>query len=656
MNEAVGAAEGLLRVRGIGLRVRDTVARVRESRPAAPVGEPEVPADDPSGADLRRVERRGWAGVAAITGIVALTWIPLLGMPFGDNHLGRIIGRYALQLRNLQEQGILGSHFGADWLPYASTPYAHHPPLFNLLTALTGLLPSDGEHQVWLPAYLLALLIIPAGAALLRGLGLRWSATLLALGLMVATPFYWVYSPLMFDLGPILALSALVVRLRARPDPSRRLVAGACVAALLTTLVSWPGVGFAAVLGLWLLAARRVDRVTVLVGASMLAGVAISLAFVVGVTGMNVLGGQAELRSTGGGYTVRQFLRRQWQYAYDLLPLWYIGALPIGAVVGLLDRRTRVYLAMAVAFTGAWILGLSNGAFVHSYWSYPMLVVGLVGMGVLLDRLAARLTGRTGDRLDGLDVSGRGNGFGAYARGDARDVSRGDGRDVSRGDALDVSRAGGLDVSRAGGLDVSRAGGLDVSRAGGLDVSGRGDGLDVYTRKGEFGGHPEDGGDLRPMGERIAGMPAAVRRFVRTRRWLAGRRVRVTAAALVGTALGAYLGVLVLGPDRQRLLDEPAQAGRLVAGHPPPAGQRYAWVAGTGATSARWLAYYWRLKPRLLTATTLHTEPTRPEDLVLVNLHKRPDWLPESVEARAVARDGPYALFPVAVLISAADS
>ncbi|MEQ4302788.1 hypothetical protein ABNF97_15545 [Plantactinospora sp. B6F1] len=538
MNDAVSAAAALLRVRGIGPRVRNSVARVRQVGPAPPAGRPAMPDDSPSGPDPRRVDRRdprrvdrqGWAGVAALTGLVALTWLPLLGMPFGDDHLGRIIGRYALHLRNLQEQGILGSHFGADWLPYASAPYAHHPPLFNLLTALTGLLPGDGEYQVWLPAYLLALLIIPAGAALLRGLGLRWSATLLAVGLMVATPFYWVYSPLMFDLGPILALSALVVRLRARPDPARRLVVAACVAALLTTLVSWPGVGFAAVLGLWLLAARRVDRVTVLVGASMLAGVVISLAFVVGVTGMTVLGGQAELRSTGGGYTARQFLRRQWQYAYGLLPVWYIGALPIGAVVGLLDRRTRVYLAMAVAFTATWILGLSNGAFVHSYWSYPVLVVGLVGMGVLLDR------------------------------------------------------------------------------------------------------------------------------FVGAGRWLARRRVRVTVAALVGTALGAYLGVLVIGPPRDRLVDEPARAGRLVAGHPPPEGQRYAWVAGAGVTSPRWLAYYWRLKPRLLTATTLRTEPTRPEDLVLIDLRKRPGWLPESADTHAVARDGPYALFPVAVLSSAVGS
>ncbi|GAB3963674.1 hypothetical protein [Plantactinospora veratri] len=110
MSEAVPTATALLRVRGIGLRVRDTVARVRESGPAPSAGRPEAPIDDRSGSGPDRVERSdrverlGRAGVAAITGVVALTWFPLLGMPFGDNHLGRIIGRYALHLRNLQEQ------------------------------------------------------------------------------------------------------------------------------------------------------------------------------------------------------------------------------------------------------------------------------------------------------------------------------------------------------------------------------------------------------------------------------------------------------------------------------------------------------------------------------------------------------------------------
>ncbi|MFY1687957.1 hypothetical protein [Plantactinospora sp. WMMB782] len=523
------------RVPDTSARVPDTSARVPETTAQVPDTTAQVPETTAQVADAatRRVERRGWAAVAAITGVVALTWLPLLRMPYGDNHLGRIVGRYALHLRNLQEQGVLGSHFGADWLPYAATPYAHHPPLFNLLTALTGLLPGDGEHQVWLPAYLLALLIIPAGAALLRGLGLRWSATLLALGLTVATPFYWVYSPLMFDLGPILALSALVVRLRARPDPGRRLVAAACVAALLSTLVSWPGVGFAAVLGLWLLAARRLDRVTVLVGASMLTGVAISLGYVVGVTGLALLGGQAELRSAGGGYTVPQFLRRQWGHVSELLPVWYLAALPPGVLAGLRDRRTRVYLAVAAGFTVAWILGFSNGAFVHSYWSYPVLVVGLVGAGVLLDRLTDLL------------------------------------------------------LSTAPQWPAQR---------------------------------------------------------------LARRPVRVASAVLAGTALAAYLGVLVAGPDRQRLVDEPARAGRLVSGHPPPAGQQYAWIAGESATSARWLAYYWRLKPQQLTAANLRTAPTRPGDLVLVNLDKRPEWLPGSIGSTAVAQDGPYALVPVAAL------
>ncbi|MEE6260401.1 hypothetical protein [Plantactinospora sonchi] len=469
-----------------------------------------------------RTERRGWYAVGALTGLVALTWLPRLDTPFGDDHLGRIIGRYALHLRNLQEHGVLGSHFGADWAPYASAPYAHHPPLMNLLTALTGLLPGDGEYQVWLPPYLLALLIIPAGAALLRGLGIRWSATLLALGLTVATTFYWVHSPLMIDLGPILALSAGIVRLRRQPDPSRRLVAVTCLAALLSTLVSWPGIALAGVLGIWLvLGRRRLDRAVLLVGAAMLVGVAVSLVFVVGVTGLALLGGQAELRSSGG-FTVRQFLRRQWQYARDLLPVWYLVLLPLGGLVALLDRRTRGYLVIAAGFTAGWILGLNNGAFVHSYWSYPILVVGLVGTGVLLDRLAT--------------------GFAA---------------------------------------------------------------------------------------------PVAARR---------------TVLAVAGVGLLAYLGVLALSPFGQRLVTEPARAGRLVADHRPPADQRYAWVVGSGLNSPRWLAYYWNLTPRLLTVEELTAETTRPDELVLVDLNRRPNWIPESVGGAAVARDGRYALVPVAAL------
>lgn len=501
--------------------------RVEQDPPAA-AATPQVADGTPREvARGSRADRWGWCGVGALTALMAAAWAPLINVPFGDNHLGRIIGRYALHLRNLQEQGLVGSNFSADWAPYSSGPYAHHPPLLNLLTALFGSAPGDSEYEVWLPAYLLALLVIPAAAALLRGFRIGWAATLLAVLATVATTFFWIYSPLMFDLGPILALSAAVVHLRERPDPPRWMVYLACAAALLATLVSWPGIAFAGALGLWLLVRRRFDRVTVAVGAAMVAGVALSLTFIVGVSGMADLSNQAEFRTAGGSYTVKQFIRRQLRYLDRLLPLWYLILLPIGVVAGLLIRRTRFYMAVAAAFAAGWVIVLNNGAYIHSYWSYPVLILGLVGIGLLLDWVIERLPG--------------------------------------------------------------------------------------------------------------------------------GPAVRLTGSAAVGVLLLVYFATLVFGPASQKNLAEPIDAGRLVAEHPPAPGQRAAWVTGGGLTTPRWLAYYWQLSPKGLTdPEALHGADARPEDLVLMDLRRRPAWLPSSIGEQAVAREGHYALFRVADLRAAA--
>jgi hypothetical protein len=333
----------------------------------------------------------GWLGVSAITAVVAVSWLPLLTAPYGDNHLGRVQGRYALQLRNLQELGFADSRFGADWSPYSETPYAHHPPLPNLLSWLFGMLPGDGAWQVRLGPYLLALLALPAAAALLRGFGLRWPPTLVAVGLMAVTGYFWFYGVLMFDIGTILALSAAVVHLRRHPQPQPWLVAGACVAAVLATLGSWPGVAFAAGLGIWLLMARRLDRVTVLVGASMVIGVAASLGYAFGVHGLDALADQTELRTAGGSFTATEFVNRQLRWLSDLLPAWYLLLLPFGVFAGLADRRTRFFTAMSAVLAAGWVLVFNNGAFVHDYWAFLVLVPGLVGMGALLDQLAGRL-------------------------------------------------------------------------------------------------------------------------------------------------------------------------------------------------------------------------------------------------------------------------
>jgi hypothetical protein len=341
-----------------------------------------------------RADRWGWPAVYAMTAAVLLSWIPQLIAPLGDNHMGRVAGRMALHIRNLHERGLVGSHLAADWQPYAPSPYAHHPPLLTMLDALFGALPGDSTFQILIGPSLVALLAIPSGAALLRGFGVRWVPTLIAVGLMIVTGYFWVFSPVTFDIGLLLALSAVVVRLRAEKNPSRNFVILSCVVALLATLGSWPCIAVAAVLGIWLFVKRRLDRVTLLVGASMVLGVAISLGYMIGVNGLDVLFGQTQTRTTGGNYTAFQFLRRQWRYAHAQLPIWYIVMLPFAVVAGLLDRRTRFYTVLATVFSAVWIIGLNDGAYIHDYWAYVVLIPGLVGMGALLDWVYARLDSR----------------------------------------------------------------------------------------------------------------------------------------------------------------------------------------------------------------------------------------------------------------------
>jgi hypothetical protein len=332
----------------------------------------------------RRTDRFGWLSVGLLTIAVAVTWAPMLNAAFGDNHEGRVLARYALHMRNLHEKGLLGSHFSADWEPFWSV-YAHHPPLPNILHAIFSALPGNGEYQIRLAPYLLGLCAIPAAAALLRAFRIRWVPILLALGLMAVTGFYWFYGRLVHDLGPLLIMSAAIAVLRPRKHPPVWLVGVAGAASLLGTLASWGGIAAAAVLGLWLLTGRGVDRATVAVGLSMTIGVAVSLAFVVAVSGLHGLLAQGELRTSGGDFTMREFIGRQWLWLRNLLPSWYLALLPVGVLAGLLNRRTRFYTAFSAALACGWVLALPNGSYIHDYWPYPVLVPGVVGMAALCD-------------------------------------------------------------------------------------------------------------------------------------------------------------------------------------------------------------------------------------------------------------------------------
>jgi hypothetical protein len=327
-----------------------------------------------------------------MTVVVGATWLPVLAAPFGDHHDGRVWARFALGLRNFHEEGLVGSSFATDLAPYGG-PYAHHPPLLTALAVAIDALPGDGVYVVRLAPYLLGLMAIPAGAALLRVLGIRWVPTLLSLGLMVVTGLFWVFARLMFDLGTLLAMTAAIAYVRGRPDPPRWAIVAAVATSFVATVGSWPGIAWAAVLGLWLLTARR-DRVTVAVGAAMVVGVILSASFMFGVQGIDRLVRQTEERTTGGDYGVADFFTREWTYLRQLLPRRYLVLLPVGIVAGVVDRRTRFLVVASTAMTIAWVLGLNNGAYIHDYWAYMILIPGLLGMGALLDRTWAAVPRR----------------------------------------------------------------------------------------------------------------------------------------------------------------------------------------------------------------------------------------------------------------------
>jgi hypothetical protein len=338
-----------------------------------------------------RRDRLGWIGIGAIGAVVAISWLRFLNVPLGDNHFGRVGGRYALHVRNLFDDGLFGSSWSANWKPYALAPYAHHPPLLNVLDAAIGGLPGEHPYQVMLAPHLLALIAIPAAGALLRGLGIGWVPTLLSVGAMAATGYYLVHSPIMFDIGPILLLAAVVVRLRRAAAPSSQLRALGCAAAVLTTLGSWPGIVVGILLATWLYVSRHGDRTAVAIAIATAVGTAGSLLFMFGVHGWDALADQFETRSADIEFGLDEFLSRQWDYLNELLPVWYLAIFPVALVAGAIDRRTRVPTLISAALAAGWVGVLRNGSFVHDYWAYLVLIPGLLGMAALGDRVAGLL-------------------------------------------------------------------------------------------------------------------------------------------------------------------------------------------------------------------------------------------------------------------------
>lgn len=359
----------------------------------------------PAPAASKRPERipsaLGWALVALLTIGVLATWAPALASGLGDNHEGRILGRHALNVANAQRDGLAASGWLSDWSPYVGdggeqTSYGHHPPLLNLgYLATAQLLPVERDVAMRVFAYLLGAGMLPVGAAVLRRLGMGWPATLVATAVVAVTPLFWVYGRLHGNVTLVLAMVWVLVRLQERRPVGRGELATACVVVSAAIVAGYLGLATAAVLGLWLLSRRGLDRVTVTIGLCMVAAAAISLGYVVATTGAGRIGAQVQLRTTGGGFTAAAFAERIVGWLTALLPGWWRwGVVPVAVVAGLRDPRTRALTALLALVAVGYVVGLPNGSFVHDYWVFPLLLPVWFGAAAAVDAAGTWLGAR----------------------------------------------------------------------------------------------------------------------------------------------------------------------------------------------------------------------------------------------------------------------
>ena len=340
--------------------------------------------------------------VAALTAFLAVTWARSFGLPLGDSHEGRIMGQFALHVRNFWDLGPSGSSFGAAWGPFSEVPYTHHPPLLTGLHLAVSTVFGQGLWQLKAVSYLSGLATVPAFFWVGRRMGFGPLPVAAATGALVATPFWFVYGRLGLGFLPNLLMIGMLLTVadeKADGEAGRGL-RRAAVASAAAVAASWQGVFLAPLLWLWLLRRRGLDRTVVVVGAGMAVGALVVLAWVTQGGGVAELSDHAGTR-VGFDWTLSEFLERQWMFARGLLPAWYLVLAVPALVAGLADARSRFLTAVLASMVVVFAVVPADNAWVHDYWNFPALMALFPGFAALAERAGCGLAGMRRGEADG---------------------------------------------------------------------------------------------------------------------------------------------------------------------------------------------------------------------------------------------------------------
>ncbi len=333
-----------------------------------------------------------------------VSWIPAFGMPLGDSHEGRVLGQFALHMKNFWSMGVVASSFGASWEPFSDIPYTHHPPVLTFLHVIVSSIIGEGLKQIKLISYVAGVLTIPALFSMGKNLGINSKAVTISILFLITTPWWWVYGRLGLGLLPNVLMIGTI--LAATEKPTKRKTVIASLATFFAVAASWHGVFLFPFLWFQTWRRRKFDQLTFsLMGASILGGLAILL-WVSQGGGLSELGDHIGER-VERDWTWNQFAERQWDFAQTLLPLWFtILALP-ALVVGLVDSRTRFLTTSLISMVLVFALVPSNGAWIHDYWNFPILLTLFPGFAVMSEWIFSFIKEKISlEKIDSITLGG----------------------------------------------------------------------------------------------------------------------------------------------------------------------------------------------------------------------------------------------------------
>ena len=310
------------------------------------------------------------------------SWLPAYGLPLGDSHEGRVLGQFALHMKNFWSMGAVNSSFGASWEPFSDIPYTHHPPVLTFMHIFVSTLLGEGLRQIKLISYAAGIATIPALYWMGRKLGINAKPVIISVLLLLATPWWWVYGRLGLGLLPNILMIGTIWS--AALNFTRRRALFASLATFFAVASSWHGVFLMPFLWFHVWRRRKFDRLTLsLICAGVIGGLLILIWVFQG-------GGFSEFGEHFGerverDWTWGEFVKRQWDFATNLFPLWYtILALP-ALLLGIIDLRTRYLTASLILMVLVFAVVPSNGAWIHDYWNFSILLALFPGFAVMVD-------------------------------------------------------------------------------------------------------------------------------------------------------------------------------------------------------------------------------------------------------------------------------